>query len=244
MNADQVIDGIGKAVAANIPLDNYCFLSINLDPLCTNIPMWQLLISAFGTIGTIAAVIVALWVSITANRQRFKTEVGIRQINIVNVLPFLEGLVSEIESTTTYAVFGNRTSSDFVEARQTIERLKIWAKNYGDRKELTALTPESILLLPERSGLQISHAMGIFRAVQIEILRYVPETHPAIDFCSRSTIYVWADEMRKANNFIKAAIRNLKNEIDFKSLHPSIDEYYEVEPVDQDEEFSKDGQHL
>lgn len=227
MNAEQLIDGIGKAVAANNNLDEYCFLFINFDPICTNISMWGLIISAFGTIGTVAAVLVALWISYKSDRQKAKYDSIIKSINIVNLLPIFNRLIKDIEGVTNYGVFVSPENDNFIKAREAIDDFKEWAKHYEDSDVLAALIPNAINLLPRKAGLQISYAVGIIRAAQIEILRYIPEAHPAIDFCSRSKVSEWTSEMQNAKIYLNAAIRFLEREVDLKSLKPTVDELFE-----------------
>lgn len=226
MNAEQVIEGVARAVAVNLPLEEYCFLNINFDPVCTNITMWQLIISTMGTIGTVAAVVAALWISYKSDRQKSKMEASIKIINVVNVIPVLEGLAKELDEATNYALFTTDASLIINELRSKVSESKLWAEEYANRTELAALSPNSILLLPERAGLQISHAMGILRAVQIDILRFVPETHDAIDFKSRTKLSEWTSDKKRANNCIKSAIRYLRSESDLNSFYPSYEETY------------------
>lgn len=53
MNADQVIEGIGKAVAATNPPQEYCFLWIDWWPMCMTKSEWSGWMQAIGVLATL-----------------------------------------------------------------------------------------------------------------------------------------------------------------------------------------------
>lgn len=94
MNADQVIEGIGKVVAAAKPAQEYCFLWIDWWPMCMTKSEWSGWAQA---IGTFAAIVFALAVPYFQNTYRRARTYLLASQCLAQLLAVCASLAYEIE---------------------------------------------------------------------------------------------------------------------------------------------------
>lgn len=113
MNADQVIEGIGRAVAAANPAQEYCLFYWNVWPMCMTKAEWAGWMQAIGVLATIFS----LTLGIISEKKKYREEVNKRKLaDSVSIKYYLRqhhNFSSAIESfiywhTCSYSDFQNK----------------------------------------------------------------------------------------------------------------------------------------
>ncbi|MDH1477783.1 hypothetical protein N5F13_25190 [Comamonas thiooxydans] len=229
MNADQVIDGIGKAVAATNPAQEYCLFYWNIWPMCMAKTEWISLVSAVGTIG---AVWVALVLASRANTERRKRDAHLQGIHALYVLPVLQSFQSELKASAMLTYFTVDKSSTAEEAQEFLQRARDWAEHFERHSALVSLAPESLLMLPEVAGFRISSALGSLHSLRAEILRFDPRQWEAPDKAIIEKSGEWAAAQDSASNYLTGALRMLEKIAVSKAICPSPQELYDFDDDD------------
>lgn len=90
MNADQVIEGIGNAVAAAKPAQEYCFLGCQHWSMCMTKAEWSGWVQAIGSIAAIVASVgVSRWLN---NKEKRESREGAELAAQINLIPYASRL--------------------------------------------------------------------------------------------------------------------------------------------------------
>lgn len=110
MNADQVVEGIGKAVAATKPAQEYCFLWIDWWPMCMTKAEWSGWVQAVGSIAAIgASVSITRWLNGKEKRESTERAELTAQVNLIPYASRLATIAKRFE-----ALHGAIASSNYV----------------------------------------------------------------------------------------------------------------------------------
>lgn len=230
MNTDQVIEVIGKAVAAAKPSEEYCFLGSSWSPLCWPLPDWfgglGLIVSALAAAGTVAAVLVALRLARRTDGQREAREARLQRIHALYLLPVLEGFYSDLKLSATYVFFEDEDPKTMEDVRERLSRAEKWASDFEKHSALGSLSAESLILLPDIVGFRISRALGELLALRNEISRFTPDAwHNPVKTIATKAME-WAGTQSRACDLIGVAIHDLADMAKPEAIYPSGQELY------------------
>lgn len=230
MNTDQVIEGIGKAVAAAKPAQEYCFLGSNWSPLCLPLPDWfgglGLFVSVLAAIGTVGAVIVSLRLARKSDVERSISDARRMRMHSLFLLPVLEGFRTDLQHSSVWVYFVVQDSTSTDDVWEGLRRAKKWAVDFESHSALGPLSTESLLMLPEVVSYRISRALGLLHAVRIEISRFNPDEWGNKAQAISAKAKEWADAQSIAKDFISVAIQELRKNANPEAIHPSGQELY------------------
>lgn len=135
MNADQVIQGIGDAVAAAKPAQEYCFLGCQHWSMCMTKSEWSGWMQAISSVVAIcASALLAWWFSRAELRRQHEKNRRVAEVAALNLVPVLIELSS-----------GLRQIDDKIEASRgtvSLEQMERWSQNV--RSMLQALNGNAI----------------------------------------------------------------------------------------------------
>ncbi|MGD9758032.1 hypothetical protein [Comamonas testosteroni] len=230
MDANQLMEGIGAAVAAAKPAQEYCFLGLGWSFTCLPLSDWYgslgLIVSAMAAAGTVAAVVVALRLARRTDEHRESKETRLQRMHALYLLPVLKSLQSDLQASAIRTYFANENPKSMEEALERLKRAKKWASDSKSHLELSALSAESLLMLPEIVGFRISRALGVLQALRVEILRFDPDEWGDKARATVAKSKEWADAQSSATDFISAAIRDLEMKANPDAIQPTGEELY------------------
>ncbi|MEG2047243.1 MAG: hypothetical protein RR100_10385 [Comamonas sp.] len=236
MDANQLMEGIGAAVAAAKPAQEHCFLGSGWSFMCWPLPDWYgglgLIVSALAAAGTVAAVVVALRLARRTDGQREAREARLQRMHALHLLPVLEGFHSDLRHSYTWVFFADEEPKSMDDVSERLSRANKWATAFEKHSALGPLAAESLLLLPEMVGFRISRALGELHALRIEISRFTPdEWHDPVRTIA-SKAMEWAGTQSHACDLISVAIQDLEALADPKAIYPSGEELHGDPGVD------------
>lgn len=208
MNTDQLIEGIGKAVAAaTTASDSSSGIGLTLNVM-----------SAFGTV---AAVVVALYFSGKGDSIREKKEKRLGRAHSLYLLPILEGFHDDLRTTSAYAYFADHENDSPEEVQELLTRAKQWAVDFERHSALEALSAQSLLLLPEVPSLRISYALGELHSIRIAISRFDPSHYANSSKTIVTKAQEWAFARSRASDFLGTALDALRESAGLSKITPS-----------------------
>lgn len=229
MNADQVVEGIGKAVAAAEPVKEICWPQID-GVMCFTKTEWisfiGLPISLVAAVGTLLAVVVSLSLARGSEKKDQERNRRLQRIHAINLLPVLEAVHSDLRLSVVGEIFyGTRVSSiDAVQDR--FNRAMSWSEDFNAHSAIESLSPESLLLLPEVPALRISHALGMLRALRLEMARFRSQHGQRLGHQDVHRTLGWARRQSTASDYLRTAIESLRKTARLEAVIPSREEIH------------------
>ena len=140
MNADQLIENLGKAAAAAQPTDEYCFMWIDWWVTCLTKAEWSGWMQFFGSIlALIVAIFVPWWQSKTAAKKQAKEQLDLADITLHFYWEVLETNDSLLDVALRFAKKGENVwlNSDVMPAILSLKSV-----NFEDVKQISVAFPE------------------------------------------------------------------------------------------------------
>ena len=186
----------------------------------------EVVINAISAVGTVGAVFVALGLARKTDNLRESRDARLQRMHALYLLPVLEGLRSDLQSSYTWVYFADENPKSMEDVVERLRRAKKWAADFENHSALGPLSAESLLMLPEIVGLRISRALGVLHALRIEILRFNPDEWGDKANATASKAKEWADAQSLAKDFITVSIQDLEQKADPDAIYPSGQELY------------------
>lgn len=192
----------------------------------------ELVIDATAAIGTVAAVIVALYFSTKADSKIKAREARVQRQNSLYLLPILEGFHTDLQSSSIRVLFEDSNPTSMNDVNDRLGRAIKWAESFEKHSTHGPLSVESLSMLPEIVGLRIARALGMLHALRIEIARFEPNDWSTPHIAVAEKAVVWAQVQLQARDLIRVSIQDLEWQSKPQTVNPSVQELY----GDQDED--------
>lgn len=194
----------------------------------------ELLISAASAVGTLGAVGAAFHLSGKTDAIRKKDEERLQRIHSLNLLPVLETIHSDLRASFAYVIFTDAPPRSMDDVSERLKRAVKWSQDFEELSSIESLTAASLLKLPEIPSLRISYALGLLRALRLDISRFNAEHWADPAPASAHKTREWALAQSTASDYIGVALFSLRQVAMQQSIIPSGEEIHGAPDDDVD----------
>lgn len=181
----------------------------------------ELLISAASAIGTLGAVGAAFHLSRKTDDIRNRDEERLQRIHALNLLPVLETIHSDLRASFAHVIFSDEVPRSMDDVSERLNRAIKWSQDFEELSSIESLTAASLLKLPEIPSLRISYALGLLRALRLDISRFSAEHWADPVPASAQKAREWALAQSTASDYIGVALYSLSQVAMQESIVPS-----------------------